>query len=71
MNCRVCHNLLFPGREVLQCYCRAYTHAYCWGRHILEHHRPPVVVGTITVDGEFRPKEPETKQGHADAVSAL
>jgi len=57
MNCRVCGNPLFVGRAVFRCQCGAYTHAHCWEKHVLEAHKPPFVIGTVTMNGDFKPRE--------------
>ena len=62
MNCSVCGNPLFPGRVVFRCYCGLYAHAYCWEKHVLESHKPPFDVGTITMDDEFRPNKIEAEE---------
>jgi hypothetical protein len=62
VNCRVCGNSLLVERAIFRCSsCRAYAHAYCWEKHVLQSHSPSFVVGTFTRNGEFKPKKPETK----------
>ena len=61
MNCRVCGNMLFPGRVVFRCSCGAFTHAHCWKRHIVDSHRPFFVVGDINLAGEGRVKGTRTR----------
>lgn len=58
LNCRVCGQSLFPGRAVFHCHCGALLHAHCWERHVLDSHRPPFIVGTVNLDGEFSPSKP-------------
>lgn len=57
MNCRVCGNSLFVGRTVFRCACGAFTHAGCWERHVVEAHKPPFVLGTISLNGDFVPRK--------------
>jgi len=71
MNCRVCGTSLFPTRAVFRCSCGAYTHAHCWEKHVLESHRPPFVVGTITMNGEFKARVPETKESSRPSEGEL
>ena len=73
MNCRVCGSSLFPGRAVFNCSCGAFTHAYCWEKHVLESHEPPFAVGTISMDDEFSPNKTEAEEAGelAEAISEL
>jgi len=71
VKCRVCDNALFPGRAVFRCQCGAHTHGYCWERHVLDCHQPPFAVGTITLNGEFEPKQPGAKAGRGSAAKEL
>ena len=57
MNCRVCGNPLYPGRVILRCSCGALCHSYCWEKHLLQSHEPAHKLGTLTLDGEFRPQQ--------------
>ncbi|RLC94519.1 MAG: hypothetical protein DRI39_02650 [Chloroflexi bacterium] len=61
--CRVCGSPLYPGRAVFRCSCGANIHSSCWEKHVLQSHKPSFVVGTINLDGEFKPKEAETADG--------
>jgi hypothetical protein len=62
MNCRVCTKPLFPQRAVFLCSCGAYTHGYCWEKHVVDSHRPSFTVGTITVNDQFVPKKLGAKE---------
>ena len=57
MNCTVCGNPLLFDRVVFHCSCGAFVHAYCWDEHVLQAHRPPFEIGSVTLDGEFRARE--------------
>ena len=57
MNCTVCGNPLLFDRVVFHCSCGAFAHAYCWDEHVLQAHRPPFEIGSVTLDGEFRARE--------------
>jgi len=57
MNCAVCGNALIYGRTVFHCYCGAFVHAYCWDEHVLQAHRPSFEIGSVNLDGEFKPRE--------------
>lgn len=62
VNCRVCGNSFFVGRAVFHCYCGAFAHAGCWEKHIIEAHKPPFVLGTVDLDGNFVAKEASAAQ---------
>ena len=57
MNCTVCGNPLLYDRVVFHCSCGAYTHSYCYDRHVLDAHRPAYEIGSVNLDGEFKPTE--------------
>ena len=57
MNCIVCGNPLIFDRVVFHCSCDAFVHAYCWDEHVLQAHRPPFEMGSVTLDGEFIARE--------------
>ena len=60
MNCIVCGNPLLFDRVVFHCSCGAFVHAYCWDKHVLQAHKPTFEVGTVDLNGEFKPKENTT-----------
>lgn len=60
MNCTVCGNPLLFDRVVFHCSCGAFVHAYCWDKHVLQAHKPTFEVGTVDLNGEFKPKENAT-----------
>jgi hypothetical protein len=62
MNCTVCGNPLIFDRVVFHCSCDAFVHAYCWDEHVLEAHRPRFEMGSVTLDGEFVPRETEKEK---------
>lgn len=57
MDCTVCGKSLLPSRVAFRCQCGLITHAECWGKHIVESHRPSFTLGYVTLDDEFKPKE--------------
>ncbi len=63
MNCFVCGNPLHSGRAVFLCNCKALTHAQCWEKHVVESHKPPFTVGTLTINDVFKPNEPVGEEG--------
>ncbi len=63
MNCSVCGNPFPTGRTVFSCSCGVMTHAECWGKHIVESHKPVYTTGAFTIRGEFVPKSAATVQG--------
>ena len=62
MNCTVCGNPLLLDRVVFHCSCGAFVHAHCWDKHVLEAHRPVFEVGSVDLNGEFKPRENETEE---------
>ena len=60
MKCSVCGKVLFSGRAVIRCSCGVYVHSGCWENHVVEAHQPAFVIGTMTLDGDFLPREPES-----------
>ena len=62
MNCAVCGSPLLFDRVSFRCSCGVFTHSYCWDKHILQAHRPAFEVGTIDLNGEFKPRENKTEQ---------
>lgn len=61
MNCTVCGNSLLFDRVVFHCSCGAFVHAYCWDKHVLQAHKPAFEVGSIDLNGEFRPRKNKTE----------
>jgi hypothetical protein len=59
MNCSVCGNPLLLDRVVFHCSCGAFVHSYCWDKHVLQAHRPDFEVGTVDLNGEFKPRKSE------------
>lgn len=58
VNCRVCGNPFFAGRTVFRCSsCGSLAHSWCWEKHVLETHKPPSVIGSIDLDGNFVPSK--------------
>ena len=57
MNCTVCGNPLLYDRVVFHCSCGVFIHAYCWDEHVLQAHKPPLEIGTVNLDGEFKARE--------------
>ena len=57
MNCTVCGNPLIYDRAVFHCSCGDYTHSYCFDQHVLDTHRPAYEIGSVSMDGEFKPTE--------------
>lgn len=57
MNCTVCGNPLLYDRVVFHCSCGVYTHSYCYDQHVLDSHRPAYEMGSVNLDGEFKPAE--------------
>ncbi len=62
MNCVVCGNPLLFDRAVFHCSCDAFIHAYCWDEHVLQSHQPSFEIGSVNLDGEFRPRESKTDE---------
>jgi len=62
MNCTVCGNPLLFDRVVFHCSCGAFVHAYCWDKHVLQAHKPTFEVGSVDLNGEFKPRENETEE---------
>jgi len=60
MNCAVCGNPLIYSRTVFHCSCGAFVHPYCWDEHVLQAHRPAFEIGSVNLDGEFKPRESRT-----------
>jgi hypothetical protein len=52
---------------VFHCQCGALVHGYCWERHVKDSHQPAFAVGTITLNGEFRPNVPDSQKGKGAA----
>jgi hypothetical protein len=71
MSCTVCGNPLIYDRVVFHCSCGAFTHSYCWDEHVLQAHRPSFEIGSVNLDGEFKPRESKIEEQVAKAqVSA-
>ncbi len=62
MNCTVCGNPLLYDRVVFRCSCGVFTHAYCWDEHVLQAHRPSFEIGSVNLDGEFKPRESRAEE---------
>ncbi|MBN2186948.1 MAG: hypothetical protein JW732_05815 [Dehalococcoidia bacterium] len=62
MNCTVCGNPLLFDRVVFHCSCGAFVHAHCWDKHVLQTHKPTFEVGSVDLNGEFKPRENETEE---------
>jgi len=69
MNCTVCGNPLLYDRVVFHCSCGVFVHAYCWDEHVLQAHKPPFEIGTVNLDGEFKPRENKTEQASRAGVA--
>jgi len=62
MNCTVCGNPLLYDRVVFHCSCGVYTHSYCYNQHVLDAHRPAYEIGSVNLDGEFKPIESRAEE---------
>ena len=62
MNCSVCGNQIHAGRAIFKCSCGCYMHAQCWEKHVVLEHPPQYVIGTVTLDGDFLPQEPDVTE---------
>ena len=62
MNCTVCGNPLLFDRVVFHCSCGAFVHAHCWDKHVLQAHKPAFELGTVDLNGEFKPRENEPEE---------
>lgn len=62
MNCSVCGNPLLFDRTIFHCSCGAFVHSYCWDAHILQAHKPSFEIGSVDLNGEFRPQESGTSK---------
>ena len=62
MNCSVCGNQIHAGRAMFKCSCGSYMHAQCWEKHVVLEHSPQLVIGTVTLDGDFLPQRPEVTE---------
>lgn len=62
VKCSVCGKVLFAGRAVIRCSCGVYVHSGCWENHVVEAHQPAFVIGKITLDGNFEPRELEATE---------
>jgi hypothetical protein len=62
MSCTVCGNPLIYDRVVFHCSCGAFIHAYCWDEHVLQAHQPSFEIGSVNLDGEFKPRESRAEE---------
>ncbi len=70
MNCTVCGNPLLFDRVVFHCSCGAFVHAYCWDEHVSQAHQPSFEIGSVNLDGEFRPRESKVEEQVAIAQAS-